>query len=237
MNMRVALKMLCLAWLAGVATPHAMASGAAPKVAAKPAAAHKKPEIAAPAALPVDAKADIARVETYLSGITTISADFVQVSADGSLASGKFYLKRPGKMRWQYAPPSSVQLISNGSTIVYYDPAVQQVSYVPVDETMAGFLAQKDIRFESASTRLAKFEAAAGVIRATLVQKKKPTEGSLTLEFADNPLQLRQMTVSDATGQETHVQLQNAQFGGALDDALFVFKDPRGVIPPKGVKR
>lgn len=181
--------------------------------------------------------ADIARVETYLSGLSTVMAGFSQVAANGSLASGKFYLKRPGKMRWDYAAPSNVQLISNGDSIVYYDPAVQQVSYVPVDDTLAGFLAQKSIKLESASTHLSNFEAANGVVRATLVQKKKPTEGSLTLEFSDNPLQLRQMIVADAAGQQTHVQLQNAQFGGLLDDSLFVFRDPRGVIPQKGVKR
>ncbi|MFM9890884.1 MAG: LolA family protein [Rickettsiales bacterium] len=185
----------------------------------------------------VDNTANIARVEAYLSGLTTISADFSQISADGSLASGKFYLRRPGKMRWQYATPSNVLLVSDGSTVVYYDPAVEQVSYVPVDDTMASFLTRRDVRLESPSIRLTKFESSAGVIRATLVQKRKPKEGGITLEFSDNPLTLQQLVVTDANGQNTSVRLQNPQFGVKLDEALFVFIDPRGVLPKRGVKR
>jgi chaperone LolA len=177
--------------------------------------------------------AEIARVEAYLSGISSIVADFNQTSADGSTGSGKFYLKRPGKMRWQYNPPTPILLVSNGTTITYYDASLDQVSYVGVDDTMAGFLAQKTIKLESDSTHLTHFEDENGVIRATLVQKKKPDEGSLTLELSDNPLQLKQMVVVDATGNATHIQLQNAQYGPVLDDKLFIFEDPRGVTPRK----
>lgn len=177
--------------------------------------------------------ANIAKVESYLSSISSVVADFNQVSADGSTGTGKFFLKRPGKMRWQYNPPTPILLVSNGSTVTYYDASLDQVSYVGIDDTMAGFLAQQTIKLDSDSTRLTKFEAKDGVIRATLVQKKKPTEGSLTLELSDNPVQLKQMTVVDATGNSTTIQLQNAQFGPVLDDKLFVFEDPRGVTPRK----
>lgn len=197
----------------------------------------KSAQFIAPTSPKIDRAADIARVEAYLSGISTISADFSQISADGSLASGKFYLKRPGNMRWQYASPSNVLLVSNGGTVVYYDPTVEQVSYVPVDDTLAAFITRGDVRLDSASVALSAFESAAGVVRVTLIQKKKPKEGSLTLEFNDNPLTLQQLIVADANGQTTHVRLQNPQFGAPLDDALFMFVDPRGVLPKRGVKR
>lgn len=211
----------------------AMAAGAQKQ----PVLAIQPVQPAAPKGPEIDHTADIARVESYLSSITTISADFSQISADGSLASGKFYLKRPGSMRWQYASPSNVLLISDGGTVVYYDPAVEQVSYVPVDDTLATFLTRRDVRLESASMHLAKFEASAGAVRVTVVQKKKPKEGSLTLEFSDNPLALQQLIVTDANSQNTSVRLQNPQFGMPLDDGLFVFKDPRGVLPKRGVQR
>jgi len=180
-------------------------------------------------AQPTPQTADIARVEAYLSNIQTITADFNQTAADGSLANGKFFLKRPGKMRWQYAPPTPILLVSDGKVVTYYDAELDQVSYIGVDDTLAGFLAQKTITFESQSTHLTHFESANGMIRATIVQKAKPDEGSLTLEFTDHPLQLRQMVILDATGKTTHVQLQNARFDTKLDDALFVFEDPRGI--------
>jgi chaperone LolA len=184
-------------------------------------------------AVPADTAADQARVEEYLSGLTTIVADFSQTNTDGSLASGKFYLKRPGKMRWDYAPPTPIQLVSDGKTVTYYDSELKQVSYISVDDTLAGFLAQSTITLESKTTHLTSFESTPGAIRATLIQKAHPDEGSLTLEFSDKPLQLRQMTVADATGHITHVSLQNAQFGVPIDDALFVFKNPGGVVSHK----
>ncbi len=51
----------------------------------------------------------------------------------------------------------------------------------------------------------------------------------MSLEFSDTPLALRNMIITDATGATTRIALQNAEFGLALDNALFVFKDPRGV--------
>ena len=134
-------------------------------------------------------------------------------------------------MRWQYNPPTPILLVSNGKTVTYYDASLDQVSYVGIDDTLAGFLAQKDIKFENDSIHMLKFEAKNSAIRVQVVQKKKPDEGSLTLEFTDNPIELKQMVVVDATGQTTRVQLQNAQFGPVLDDKLFVFEDPRGTTP------
>ena len=180
-------------------------------------------------ALAAGKEADIARVEKYLSGLTTITADFSQVDANGRLSEGKFYLKRPGKMRWQYSPPTPILLVSDGKVIVYFDAELDQVNYVPMDDTLAGFLAKPVILLNSDSTTLADFEAMPGAVRATVVQKKKPKEGSLTLEFTDAPLQLKQMVIRDATGQETRIQLTGAKFGEKLPDNLFKFEDPRGL--------
>jgi chaperone LolA len=175
-----------------------------------------------------DEAADIARVERYLSGLTTMTADFTQIDANGQLSEGKFFLKRPGKMRWQYSPPTPILLVSDGDVIVYYDAELDQVNYVPVDDTLAGFLAQPVIALNSATTTLTSFVAEDGIVRASIVQKDKPDEGALTLEFTDGPLQLRQLVIRDASGQETSIQLQDVAFGAALPNSLFKFEDPRG---------
>ena len=176
---------------------------------------------------------DISRVEAYLSTLTTLQANFTQIAPDGSISTGKFYLKRPGKMRWDYAPPSKILLISDGEDIVYFDGELGQVNYLSVDETLASFLTRPGIRLESEATKLVAFESGHGVIRASLVQKTREKEGMLTLEFTDNPLALRQMTMRDAAGNLTSIQLQGAKYGVALGDALFVFRDPRGSTPRK----
>ena len=176
-----------------------------------------------------DRAKDIAAVEAYLSGISSIVANFTQTSADGSTGAGKFFLKRPGKMRWQYSPPTPLLLVSDGKVVTYYDAGLDQVTYIGVDDTLAGFLAKKDITLDSDSTTLTKYSHENGIIRVTIVQSNKPADGSLTLEFTDKPLELRTMIAVDATGNATTVKLADAQFGPVLDDRLFVFEDPRGV--------
>lgn len=181
------------------------------------------------AAKPVGDAQTIKRVEEYLTNLTSIVADFSQIDANGGLAEGKFYLKKPGKMRWEYKPPTPILLVSNGKVMTYYDSELDQVNYIAFDDTLAGFLAQDNITLNSKSARLTDFVAKEGVIRATIVQREKPDEGSLTLEFTDGPLQLKQMVVTDARGQRTNIQLSNARYGEALPDTLFKFEDPRGL--------
>lgn len=176
---------------------------------------------------PVHADDTLQRIERYLNSLTTIESEFVQVAPDGSLASGRFFLKRPGKMRWQYEPPVPVLMISNGTTLVYYDFELDQISHIPLDETLAGFLAQEQIRFTPEAVKILELKAQDGVIRLRLTQTSKPDEGELTLEFSDAPIQLRNMIVKDASGQETNVSLNNARFGLPLENKLFIFRDPR----------
>jgi outer membrane lipoprotein-sorting protein len=168
----------------------------------------------------------IARLEAYMSSLTTIISDFTQVAPDGSLTNGRFYLQRPGKMRWQYNPPTPILMVSNGSELVYYDYELEQLSHIPMDSTLIGFLAQDKIRFDD-KVGIVDFSQNAGVIGITLAQKDSPDDGQLTLEFSDNPLTLRNMVITDATQQVTTVSLNNARYGVKLDGELFVFRDPR----------
>jgi len=169
----------------------------------------------------------IDRIEDYLTNLTTVAADFTQVAPDGSLGTGKFYLKRPGKMRWQYNPPTPILMISSGTELVYYDSELEQVSHIPLDSTLIGFLAQDKIRLSGNGIGILNFEESADAIRVTVAQIKKPDEGQLTLEFSDAPLLIRNMIIRDATQQTTTVSLNNARFGEALDPELFIFRDPR----------
>ncbi len=168
----------------------------------------------------------IARVEQYLSGLSSVVADFTQVAPDGSLTSGKFFLQRPGKMRWQYNPPTPVLMVADGKELVFYDYELEQVSHIPLDSTLIGFLAQEQIRFDG-DVGIVNVEEDTGVIRIGVAQKEKPKDGQLTLEFSNNPLLIHNMVVTDSTGQVTTVSLNNAKFGEAIDKELFIFRDPR----------
>ena len=170
---------------------------------------------------------DLPRIERYLNDIDTIVADFSQVAPDGSLTGGMFYLKRPGNMRWEYAPPTPVLIVASDGQLVFYDAELKQVSYYPIDETLAGFLAKDTIRFDDTDVRVKHLQQDNSSLRLTLVQKDRPNDGELSLEFSDKPLQLRNIVVKDMQGQLTTISLTNAKYGQALPDKLFVFKDPR----------
>jgi len=168
----------------------------------------------------------IDRLQEYLSGLTTIVSDFTQIAPDGTLTSGKFFMERPGKMRWQYNPPTPILMVSNGSTLVYYDIELEQMNTIPLDSTLIGFLAQDHIRFDD-SIGIREFSDKAGVIRINLSQRDKPNDGQLMLEFSDKPLLIRNMVITDAGNQTTTVSLNNARYGVKLDRELFIFRDPR----------
>ena len=168
----------------------------------------------------------VRRLEEYLSTMTTIVSDFTQVAPDGTLTNGRFFLERPGKMRWQYNPPTPILMVSNGSELVYYDYELEQVSHIPLDSTLIGFLARPTIHFDK-DVGIVAFSEKADVISVTLAQVEKPDDGLLTLEFSDKPLALRNMIIRDATQQVTTVSLNNARYGLKIDPENFIFRDPR----------
>lgn len=167
----------------------------------------------------------INRIQNYLSGISTIVADFTQVAPDGSISTGKFFLQRPGRMRWQYNPPTPILMVADGKELIYYDYELDQISHISLDSTLIGFLAQDKIRFDG-KVGIRQFSHEAGVIRITLAQRDKAKDGELMLEFSDSPMVIRNMVVRDATNQVTNVALNNARFGVAIDKELFVFREP-----------
>lgn len=171
-------------------------------------------------------KKTIERVENYLSGLSSITSEFTQVAPDGTLTSGKFFLERPGKMRWQYNPPTPVLMVANGSELIYYDYELEQLTHIPLDSTLIGFLAKNKISF-SDSVGIISFEEKMGSIRIGIAQRERPTDGQLVLEFVDKPLLIRNMVVTDTSGLVTTVSLNNANFGAKIDEKLFEFRDPR----------
>ncbi len=167
----------------------------------------------------------IARVERYLNGITTLRADFIQVADDGATAKGVLYIARPGRLRVEYAPPSKVVMVSDGSWLTYIDGAVGQVNQLPLDRTPAGILVAEKIRLGGA-IRVDGIEHEAQVTRVTLRRADHPEEGSITLTFTDQPFELRQWTVIDPQGFRTRITLYNLRKGIAIDPKLFEAPPP-----------
>lgn len=173
------------------------------------------------------AQASVEAVEHYLSQLKTMTADFKQLSPDGSISTGKFQLKRPKKMRWQYNPPTPILMVTRDDYLTYYDYELNQVSDIPLDDTLLGILSRQNIDFENSNITVAEHYEENGFITVTLMQKDAPENGSLGLVFRQNPMQLQHLMVTDATQQVTQISLSNIVQNKKLEDKVFQFKDPR----------
>lgn len=179
-----------------------------------------------PAALTAQDRADLARIEAYLNGLHTLKAHFLQVAPNGATSEGTAWLDRPGRMRFQYDPPSPLLLVAGHGLFVFYDRQLKQITNLPLDSTPLGLLLRPDLTLSGDVTVVA-MQRIPGQIQVTLVRTKSPGEGSLTLVFADNPLALREWIVLDAQRQETQVSLFNVETGGTFDQDMFALVDPK----------
>ncbi|MCD6035060.1 MAG: lipoprotein chaperone [Rickettsiales bacterium] len=172
----------------------------------------------------------LTRVSDYLNSLTTLVARFEQFAPDGTPSEGKFYLSRPGKFRWEYAPPMPILIVGNGDSITYLDYELEEITYLNVPDSLASFLTKKNINFFDAGVLVVAVSNEAGVIRVTLMQTEKPEEGGLTLILKENPVQLMQMEATDAMGQVTSVAFSELNYGSALDKKLFVAPHPKYTV-------
>ncbi len=171
-------------------------------------------------------RADIARVEAYLNGVHTLKARFEQIAPNGGTSGGVAWLQRPGRMRFQYDPPSPFLLVAGHGLLVFNDSKLGQTSNVPLTRTPLGLLLQDNLKL-SGDITVTQVVRYPGQLQVTLLRTASPAEGSLTLVFADAPLVLRSWVVLDAQRQQTRVSLIDPQLGGQFDQALFTFIDPK----------
>lgn len=174
------------------------------------------------ATLSAQDQADIGRIEGYLNGLKTLKAHFMQVAGDGGVSQGTAWLQRPGRMRFQYDPPAPFLLIAAHGVLTFNDSALQQTTNIGLGRTPLGILLAEHVDLLSGKgVTVTAIQRLPGQIQLTLVRADSPGDGSLTLIFADPPLNLRQWTVVDAQRRETHVTLYNVQLGGSFDPQLF----------------
>lgn len=172
----------------------------------------------------------IQRVEDYLNGLETLQGRFIQNNPDGSSAQGQIYLQRPGKVRFEYDPPVPLLVLANGKWLTQVDKELKQVSNYPLDETPAYLLLREKIDFGK-DLKVSEFWQGEKVLRIRLQDTRNPDVGSVTMTFADQPLELRAWVVTDAQGLETELALVNSRTGISLDQSLFEY---HGNFPTAG---
>jgi outer membrane lipoprotein-sorting protein len=205
---------------------------AASALAALPALAQTRPQ--PPAASPPLSESDraaIARAEATLAAIRTLKARFLQVDARGGTAQGTVWMQRPGRARFAYDPPATILVVADGTIVTFFDAAVNQISAVPLGTTPLATLLAERVRLNEGDARVTAVRRGQGLLQVTVVKRSSPAEGSLTLTFAEPPLELRQWTVIDAQGREVRVTLFEIETGVRVDPALFRFVPPDFGLP------
>ena len=94
----------------------------------------------APALAATLSDAELDRIERYLNSLQTLQSKFVQNNPDGSHALGTLYLQRPGRMRFEYDPPTPIRLYATGNFFIHVDMELEQASHYPLNETPANFI-------------------------------------------------------------------------------------------------
>jgi outer membrane lipoprotein-sorting protein len=175
-----------------------------------------------PVTLTTEQKALVSRIEAFVNDITTVEANFVQMSGGGGFARGTLYLQRPGRMRFEYEPPIPYLLVSDGTFFIYVDNELEQVTYLPLSQTPAHLLLRKNFSL-SEGLILTGFKEEGSVVKVEVADSEEPDLGRITLVFNRDPLSLKSWTVLDPQAQRIQVTLVDPLYGKKLDKSLFVY--------------
>jgi len=183
--------------------------------------------LAALAALPALAGAaaaqgvDVSAVETYLRGLRSAEGGFRQTNPNGSTQTGRFYLQKPGRIRFEYDAPKGAMVIADGINVAVFDPKSNRVSSrYPLGRTPLSLLLRENLSLREPGMVQGATRDANGV-HITVVDPRMPNEGRLILTFSENPVALEQWVVATKAGQRTAVAVTGLRAGGALDRSLF----------------
>ncbi len=168
---------------------------------------------------------DAAVAETliaYLEDLDTLNGDFTQIAPSGAISTGRFYLRRPGFLRFEYDPPTPLLIVANRGLVYVRDEALETTDSYPVGKTPLKFLVQK--KFDRDDARIIAVDRGVDNVAITFASNDEETEGELTLIARAPDLALRRWIVRDLQGGITVVTLDNVKRGERL--AMDLFRAP-----------
>jgi outer membrane lipoprotein-sorting protein len=178
---------------------------------------------------PFDAKqrALLDRISAYLSNLQTVVGKFVQVGPDGGRTEGTFYMQKPGRVRFQYNPPSPIDIISDGSSVVVRDRKLATQDLYPLSQTPLRYLLAEriDLLRDTDVVSVGADDSFATVV----IEQKQLLVGTdrLMIMFDAKDLTLKQWTVTDPQGFDTTVAVYNLDSTKKPDPNLFVINYQR----------
>jgi outer membrane lipoprotein-sorting protein len=224
----------------GTVPPPPVGQNSGPRVQSQPAPAQsnnlfpfKIPGLSSPGtttAFDANQRALIDRINMYLMSVQTMIGDFVQVGPDGRRTEGKVYLQKPGRIRFEYNPPSPIELVADGNSVVIRDRKLDTQDLYPLSQTPLRFLLADRIDLLRETNVVS--VSADDTFVSLLLEEKHTLGGThkVLLMFAAKDTQLKQWTVTDPQGYDTTVALYNLDLGKKLDPSMFVINYERKEI-------
>jgi outer membrane lipoprotein-sorting protein len=164
------------------------------------------------------------KVSGYFSGLSTLEGRFIQTSADNKQMKGKFYVKRPGRFRFDYARPSRQIVISDGRYLAIQDLDLNNEDRVALDETPFRLLLRTDVNLVR-DARIMEVQESEDLIVVGLEDKNPNSPGQIRLYMTTKPeLELKEWVTKDAQGLNTRVEVSDLAKSGDLSGDLFRIK-------------
>lgn len=162
----------------------------------------------------------------YLESIDTLTGDFTQIAPSGAISDGKFYLRRPGFLRFEYEPPTPLLIVANSGMVYVRDDALETTDSYPVGRTPLKLLLAKKVDRKDA--QLVHVDRGVDNVAVTFSSTDEETEGELTLIASAPDFTLRRWIVRDLQGGMTVVTLNNVKSGERLANSLFAAPEAGG---------
>lgn len=172
----------------------------------------------------------VGKVTAYFAALENLKGSFVQTGADKKKMKGKFYVKRPGRFRFDYALPSKQIIISDGENLAVQDHDINTEDRVSLDQTAFRLLLRKDVDLVR-DAKITEIQSADDLVVIALQDKSPDTPGRIRLFFSAKPeLELKEWVTLDAQGLETRIEISELNKTEQIDAGLFK-------IQPMGLSR
>lgn len=163
----------------------------------------------------------LAEVSNYLNRLQTATGGFTQINGDGTISIGTIFIKRPGRVRFEYAAPDNSLVVAGGGQVAIFDPRSNVgPERFPLSATPLSIILAANV--DLTRTSMVTGHTSDGTTTTITAQDpERPEIGSIQMVYTANPTELRQWIVTDDTGTQTTVILNDLQTGGSIGDILF----------------
>lgn len=174
--------------------------------------------VAAPAAAQ---QLSLDQISAYLNQFQTGQGGFTQINADGTISTGTIYIKRPGRIRFEYAAPDNSLFVAGGGQVAVFDGrSNDEPTRFPLSETPLSIILAENVNLGQAGM-VTGHTSDGTTTTVTAQDPQHPEYGSIQMVFTADPVELRQWIVTDDTGQQTTVVLNDVATGGQIGDGQF----------------